>query len=356
MPAHYLSLLAFAAGLAGAAEAPPPERFSDEVTVREATVVVSLPDSLSETRLQTLDPASFQVLEDGRFRTVLTVSPLATWTQVLYFDREAVPAGDLFRAALALGKEAEALTRRGPVTVIVADPEPRVVLDAEREPRLLAEALAQVAGQARIARDRGQDGDRPSAAALVGGVARLLAWVEAAPQSVPVALFWAFPHRLPADVEQTLLPAALTGAADTLARRGWTALPVALAPPLGRLPLWIPTETQLFRENTLDEDPRYLLFRFDLRTRRVQKPLHIAPTSLDPWLLPDFAPMKAVAAATVGLVVTDERQIAGVLDRLGQRLEVVYSSAAAADGPEPITEITLVPEGKPVRFGRPLPP
>ena len=191
---------------------------------------------------------------------------------------------------------------------------------------------------------------------LARGAERLLAWVEDGAQSLPVALFWAFPHRLPAGMEETPLPAALAGAADTLARRGWTALPVALAPPIGRLPIWIPTDTQLFRENTLDEDPRYLLFRFDLRTRRLQKPLHIAPTSLDPWLLPDFVPMQAVAAATVGLVVTDERQIAGVLERLGQRLEVVYSSAATADGSEPQTEITLVPEGKPVRFGRPLPP
>ena len=50
--------LTLALALAGSAP-PPPERFSDELVVREVSRIVALPDSLTVARLEALDPASF---------------------------------------------------------------------------------------------------------------------------------------------------------------------------------------------------------------------------------------------------------------------------------------------------------
>jgi hypothetical protein len=356
LPLILLIPLLGSAAMADPVPARPPERFSEEMEVREVVRVVALPAALTAQRVGALGPESFQVLEDGQYRTVLAVSPLPDWTQVIYLDRSSAGPEAVFRAALALAGNAGALSRRGPVAVFVADPEPRQLLAPSREPARIAQVLTDLAGQARVARDRGERPPRGAGDATFGrGVDQLVAWATGQEFPLPTALLWAGPVASSAAPEVT---AAVDRAGHALAAAGLTVVPLEFDGPASVSTAAASDRSDLerFRDGTRVEPPSptydILVFRvpLDSRAHRQQKPLLTSGRALDAHVRPELAPQKALAEATAGLLISDERQIPALLDRLGERYQVVYSAPKPPDGHSPRTEITLIPEGFAVRL------
>jgi hypothetical protein len=171
--------------------------FRGEVRVEETAIVVQppgprfwLPDDL--------DPPDLLVSEDGLLRRVTRVEPLAdsgrSWTQVVYVDRRLAQPETVFLATLALAKRARSLAALGEVEVVEADPAPHVVLPATREARRIELVLSDLAGAARVERDRA-GGRRPAvdppqaAATARRQFDRLLVHLTARSGSGPRALF-----------------------------------------------------------------------------------------------------------------------------------------------------------------------
>jgi hypothetical protein len=150
----------------------PPESFAERVVVREIEVVVELPDTLRESRRKSLAPQDFQVVEDGRFRQVVKAAPVAAgeagaWQLVIYCDRVLADADTVFSTANALAQRAEQLTSLGTVALVVADPAPRFVLAETREPKMLEQALIDIAAQAGRDRDAARQAKPQAAAAAL---------------------------------------------------------------------------------------------------------------------------------------------------------------------------------------------
>lgn len=70
--------------------------------------------------------------------------PLRPWQVVVYFDAPLSTSDGLRKAAKALSREAERLTRLGPTEIVIADPMPRMYLDGSRDPAKVREALLDV--------------------------------------------------------------------------------------------------------------------------------------------------------------------------------------------------------------------
>jgi hypothetical protein len=145
------------------------EGFSERVVVREIEVVVELPASLHESRRKSLLPQEFQVLEDGTFRQVVKAGPVgsvdaAPWHVVLYFDRVLASPATIFFTANSLAQQAQRLSALGNVDLVIADPEPRLLVAGSREPKLLEQALIDVAAQAEKQRDADSHGNASSTA------------------------------------------------------------------------------------------------------------------------------------------------------------------------------------------------
>jgi hypothetical protein len=234
-----------------AAPAPPPpaQSFEESVEVREVELVIDLDGALSRLKKATLDPADLTVIEDGLVRPVTRVGPIAEgrirnpfgreeaiaapdWTVVVWIDRVLAGPDTAFYAALALAKRAAALTRLGPVEVVVADPAPHLILAPSREPRRVSEVLAGVAAQAR------REGDRPAAFpdlrtsafsrlepdALRRQCERLTTGLAAPRPGGPRLLLLAADGFLPGAAEESLVEET----ARRVAAAGWTAVPLRI--------------------------------------------------------------------------------------------------------------------------------
>lgn len=87
------------------------------------------------------------VVEDGAARRVLGVGPVPAetpWRVVIWVDRVLSGSRTVRGAAGALAAQAPALVALGTVEVVVAEPEPRVVLAPTRDVRLVDEALSRL--------------------------------------------------------------------------------------------------------------------------------------------------------------------------------------------------------------------
>jgi hypothetical protein len=165
-----------------AAAPPSPESFAEKVLVREIEVVVELPGSLRESRRKSLGPQDFQVTEDGRFRQVVKASPVTAgeagpWQLVIYVDRVLAEPETVFVTANALAQRSAQLTALGTVALVVADPAPRILLAETREPKMLEQALTDIAAQAE--RQRGTSSHSSQTPGQAGA---------ASPQAKPAAV------------------------------------------------------------------------------------------------------------------------------------------------------------------------
>jgi hypothetical protein len=346
-----------AAALAGAAVAllgtapprpaptSPTQRFSEEVSVREASVLVDLPDRLQDNRL---GPGDFLVQLDGRSQPVIRAERLASddvWDLVVYVDRVLAKPDTAFPALLALAQKTEDFTRLGRVAVVVADPSPRVVLAPTREPVRIREVLADLAGEARVARQREAGRSRAATAASLPAddlrrqLDRLVTHLAAQTPAGPHALLLVTdPVQLPPDPTSHLLAAY-----------GWVtfALPFRdLGDDPGR------------RDSGVSDVERIRVGAGagggsgvpPVIPMRPPKPTAIQfPRVIDLYLTPDLAALRALVQPTAGTIVGYPEQLGFVLSRLGQRWRISYEPVDTVDGRMHALAVTLVRNGEPVR-------
>ncbi len=92
-------------------------------------------------------PVQLTVTEDGAARKVLAAGPVVEerpWRLVIWFDRMLSGSRTIRGAAGALAAQAQLLVGMGTVEVIVAEPEPRVLLEASRDAHAVDEALSRL--------------------------------------------------------------------------------------------------------------------------------------------------------------------------------------------------------------------
>jgi hypothetical protein len=345
LPAAALALGA----LAPSGTAPPPVRkgFGEQVAVRETELVFGPDNDLQRTE----PPSAFRVMEGGSTRPVTRAERLSadTWTAVVYVDRVLAPPATGFLAALALSRASEALAGRAKVELVVADPEPRTRLAPTREPRVLANALTDLADELRQARDRGAAVRPPDPAAVRRQLDRLVAFVAGRPRPAPRALFLVADGRdfpptvldaLGRDrVDPATLPAeggaaAYATAAQVLAAYGWVTFPLPfrdLPPPAGSTILGF----------SLAEVGRRL---HGMHPRRPGDP-QLAEYGAEPRL----AVLRAVARMTGGGVVGSPGALAPAIADLPWRWHLWFSAPPAFEGRiHPVT-VELVRTGAAVR-------
>jgi hypothetical protein len=342
---------------------PPTPRFSEEVSVREASVIVDPPDRLQNKRPR---PGDFLVQVDGRSMRVIRAERLSeddVWDLVVYVDRVLAKPDTAFPALLALAQKTEDFTRLGRVAVVVADPSPRLVLAPTREALRVRDVLADLAGEARVARQREagrpQTGTAPSLAAddLRRQLDRLVTQLAGQTSAGPHALL------LVTDPVQ----ASATGTIGTIGTTGTTALLGETSRLLSSYG-WV-TFALPFRSIDEDPGPRDPGTSDIERLRtgagagsshssgvppvipmRPPKPSAIQiPGVIELYLSPDLAALRSLVQPTTGTVVGYPEQLGFVVSRLENRWRIWYEPLEETDGRAHALAVSLVRNGEPVR-------
>jgi hypothetical protein len=371
-----------------------PETFAEKVLVREIEVVAELPDSLRESRRRSLGPQDFQVLEDGHFRQVVKASAIAAgeagpWHLVLYFDRVLAGADTVFFTANALAQQSAQLTGLGSVDLVIADPQPRVALAESREPKVLEQALIDLAAQAQRQRDAASQGrsqgaaaagqskpgrsetqrpteaqagprERQGAAPRQGQAAsaapepeavrrqedRLVSLLAGRPGSGPRALVLVangFDTSRSGDGADSATAAVAEEPARTLAAYGW----ITFAAPMRRRELGIEhremTDLERIRQSNSGREAPGSTVPPEILPQ-------VAPDSrlkhdevISLFVEPSSATLNAMAGATAGTVIGYPGQLAAALSGLAKRWDLFYLAPDPADGrPRPV-EVRLSP-------------
>ena len=148
-------LIALLAGIWLAGTAAPALAASSADTTAQTTRTLAIPITGSPKQTQgDLTPEGLTVLLHGQaqrvqhvHRGVGSASPPDSrppWQVVVYFDVPLSTRDGLRKAAKALSREAEQLSRLGPTEIVIADPHARLFLEASRDPATLREALLDV--------------------------------------------------------------------------------------------------------------------------------------------------------------------------------------------------------------------
>jgi hypothetical protein len=331
------------------------QRVHEEILVREVELVLDLRDTLENDRLS---PEDFVVLVGGETRRVTRVESVAEspapWTLLVYVDETLAGPETVFAATLALAQRSATLAALGSVEVVTAGSagrRARVVLPPSREPLKVEEVLAQVAGEARVARDRAaQNVGRPSEPPGYEERFDLLLETLADRRS-------AGPHALLLVIDGLDLAATdlefLEGAslaepptdhpaapfralARLLAAEGWVTVAVPLRKQATLLSLAGLTDAQVFRQhmdvgfhNGAGPPP---VTQFASRTNSLQY-----AEVIDFTIAPQTAVLRALVRPTAGMVVGYDVQLDSILGALGRRVRL-WLGAPEADGSiQPVT-------------------
>lgn len=317
-----------------------------------------------------LSAESFTVVEDGQPRRVLSVEPVAgeTWRFVLYFDRVLASSRSIRAAAGALASQIIPLAGMGTVEVVVAEPEPRVLVPATRDVRALDEALSslfllgegrddvrmgrqrfreevrQAAPDAEPAAELAREAIEDEARLVRGQLSRLTAHLAAQERDGDRVLFLVSDGfdldprgfhmneipgaEVPAGFSEALAAEVLEKDALETARGiaalGWTvyALPVG--------------------DEKLPEVSRFGLggggVRISLGKPKKGEP-EAPPPPPPPALLAPHEPLRRLTEAAGGEVLTTRAAILEALPRLRSRLRLSYETPGAAEGPSRNVEV-----------------
>jgi len=354
-----------------AAAPPAPESFAERVLVREIEVVVELPDSLRESRRKSLGPQDFQVTEDAVFRQVVKASPVMAgeagpWQLVIYVDRVLAEPETVFVTANALAQRSAQLTALGTVALVVADPAPRILLAETREPKMLEQALTDIAAQAE--RQRATSSHSPQATGQ-GGAAPPQAKAAAAglePETVrrqedqlvsllagrsgggPRALMLVangFDTSTSGGGATSATQAVAEEPARTLAAYGW----ITLAAPMRRQELGPPhreiTDIERIRQSNSGREAPGSRVPPEILPQAAPKSRLQYDEVLSVFVAPTSASLIAMASATSGTVIGTPGQLASALTGLTKRWHIFYLAPDPEDGrPRPV-EVRLSPEG-----------
>ena len=332
-----LAAAAYWAGIAARAQRVP--SFTGEVQVQELGLVFEPPPRRALLEVPSFAPGDLLVQEDGLLRRVTRVDDEGEteggWSLVIWIDRTLAGPETLFGAPLALAKEARRLAALGTVEVVVADPGPRTLLAPTREARLIEQVLADLAGAARVERDRSAAaGRRQRARDLPPATVRrqcdrVLARLAGRRDPGPHALLW---------VADGGDEPALRETGRLLAAYRWVALPL----PLQRMEVgeptrpWSDTERQREGLDTGGNDATVPPASPPLMTFPSRRRGSVASVEAVAGLAiaPDLAPLRALVEETAGHMVAVEAQLAPALDALANRRQLWIERAAAA-APEP---------------------
>jgi hypothetical protein len=297
---------------------------------------------------------------------------LPSWTAVVWVDRVLAEPETAFLSTLALAQQSAALAKLGSVEVVSADPEPQIEVAATREPRRLEQALAKLAGQARVKRDQGAARPRersaasshPDAETLRRQLDRLLVHLAGRREPGPRLLFLiadgfsVTPHENQAletgkpDPENSRRAAVIQEAARLLAAYGW----VTVVLPLHK-------EAALGKEgsnwNEADRDRVNHTGWGDLNNsvppvlpgRPVKNSKLKWEGFVEALLKTDLSPLRALIEPTAGALVPQAELLASTLESLGGRWHLYYQTQMPIDGRIRPIEIRLV-TGTPVRTRR----
>jgi hypothetical protein len=324
--------LLLAASSGPASGQPQQETFSEEVFVRELELVVDPADALERKPLR---PGDFQVLVDGEPREVTRVEAVsraaAPWTVVVYVDQVLAGPQTVFLAALALADRAETLARMGSIEVVTAGSDPRTVLPASGEARLVEQVLAGIAEEARVARDRAAKsaaGRRAAPLPVGRQLDKLVAYLAGRRSSGPRLLFLVTDDLPVAAGEPETSPAAIAGAARLLAAYGWVTIPLAVREEatIGR------------RHSTVSDIDR---IRATTSGSGGDLPVILVPPRstplawegvLDLLVDPRTEALQSLARPTTGTVVGYEPQLDLMLGELSRRRRLWVAAPATLDG------------------------
>lgn len=388
-----------AASPAVPAASAPPETFAEKVLVREIEVVVEVPDSLRESRRKALRPQDFQVTEDGRFRQVVKASPVmageaAPWQLVIYVDRVLAEPETVFVTANALAQRSAQLTALGTVALVVADPAPRILLAETREPKMLEQALTDIAAQAerqRAASSHPTPGQAPGSASgqapgqapgPASGSAKPQAQAGAAPRPEKPATLAPEPEVVRRQEDQLVAllagrsgggPRALVlvangfdistsgGSADsgraavaeepgrTLAAYGW----ITLAAPMRRQELGPPhremTDIERIRQSNSGREAPGSRVPPEILPQAAPRSVLQYDEVLSLFVEPTSATLIAMASATAGTVIGTPGQLTTALTGLTKRWHIFYLAPDPEDGKTRPVEVHLSPEGTALR-------
>jgi hypothetical protein len=377
-----LGLLALLACLASTSEAQHRASFEEKVSVREVELVFELPHlPLSS---GTFGPEDLTVTEDGLVRTVTKVGSIEDgtvrsrfrrdeafdtppWTAVVWVDRTLASPATVFAATLGLAREASALTDLGTVEVM----DTTLLLSPTREPRRLEMALADLAGQARVERDRAEAAPvprtgepRPDAATLRRRLDRLLVHLAGRREPGPRLLFLVADgfNVTPAEMKAFESSAGGIGgtggageraavildAARLLAAYGWVtvALPMRRQDP-GKEDR-SPNEGDRFRHNSGDWGPVNNSVPPMIPPKRPKDTKLKWPAAIDAQIQPDLSPLRALTGPSAGTLVTVDALLPSTLEELAGRWHLYYQTQMPADGRLRPVEVRLR-NGNPVR-------
>lgn len=358
--------------LAAATLAQQPESFEDKLFVREVELVFEIPEP---TLLHPLPPEEddLLVVEDGMVRPVTNAGSVEqpAWRSVIWIDEALSGPETVFVATLALAQQSSRLVGMGSVEVVLAGPKPEIEVPATREPLRLRQALSDIAGQARVERDRAATrpeersgvSSRPDSATLRRQLDRLLVHLAGRRDPGPRLLFLvadgfvvtpreskAFESGTP-DAAAGERAAVIQDAARLLAAYGWTTV---------ALPLRKEEPGEEHRSSS-DVD-RFRVNTGDWGDNNPSVPPVIAPRppkssnlnwegALRALMEPDLSPLRALTDTTAGTLVAQDSLLPAALDRLGDRWHLYYQTQLPADGQLRPVEIRLR-NGTPLRSRR----
>ncbi len=147
IPTLLAATLLLAASPAGSREEPQPLVETQRVTAFDLVVEIARRGEPERSTVPArLEAGEFSLVRDGRPLPVVTLATGRNdpepWRIVVYADRQLSSDPTLRWAAMELAERAARLAELGEVEIVVADPEPRRVLAASRDPGLIDQSLS----------------------------------------------------------------------------------------------------------------------------------------------------------------------------------------------------------------------
>lgn len=342
--------LALAACLAFAASGAA-QRFEEKLAVREVELVFEPASRAAPGR------DDLTVVEDGLVRPVTKVGSLedstvrSPWTAVVWVDRTLASPATVFASTLGLARQAAGLAGLGAVEVVVAGPAPEIVAGSTREPRRLEQVLADVAGQARVERDRAEASPQPRQSLNTGPDAdrlrrqldRLLVHLAGRRDAGPKVLFLVADGF---DVEPSEMKAFETGASSSAGPRAAAVLETArLLAAYGWVTVALPIRQQdageedrsrnegdRFRSNHGNWGPINNSVPPTIPPKRPKDTKLKWPAVIEAQIQPDLSPLRALTGPTAGALVTADALLPSTLESLAGRWHLYYQTQMPADG------------------------
>jgi Ca-activated chloride channel homolog len=353
-------------------EAPPSEPQAVPPALEPIRLAVEVRDKKGEIP-RNLTPADFTVRVDGQAQPVVEIAPESPpWRVVVYVDRVLTGPRTLGAAAGALAAQAGALAKLGPVDVVVAEPEPRALLSASREPAVLDDVLSRlwlsavgrddVRGLRRRFLEQLQGTPETGKAALAAEAAeaearlvrrqqelmaewlvrrgtgegpRVLFLVSDGFDADPAAFYRreaGIPDLVPEPARNALEKTGLE-VARTAAALGWTVIPLPVGDPA--LP-----DLRRVRPRSTPEVPIGGTITLGKRPKQEQSKFPPLPQLQKP-----NEPLAWMAEASGGVLLLQTQDVAGALAALRSRLWITAEAPPAPDGrPRTIEVGTSRPE------------